>query len=146
MTDYPSIDQLLAGDGLLQPFERIAADLIRVADVLLVERTRDSIQIDCAPAEIGPIILVTPDAVDFRLPSLDRVHPGIPSPSSISWRRLDLEAAYSGDMNTLLRSARTARKRQFLTCRYCGSKVPPEHRHARDCCHGCAEQHLDVVH
>ena len=146
MTDYPSIDQLLAGDGLLQPFERIAADLIRVADVLLVERTRDSIQIDCAPAEIGPIILVTPDAVDFRFPSLDWVHPGIPSPSSISWRRVDLEAAYSGDMHALLRSARTARKRQFGTCRYCGNKVPPEHRHARDCCHGCAEQHLGVVH
>jgi hypothetical protein len=144
--EYLSIDQLLSRGAGLQHFERVAADLIREAKYPYAERTRDAIQIYCEPADIGPVIPVTPDAVEFRLPTLAWPHPGTPTPSSRLWRRVDLEAAYSGDMHALLRSAWTARKRHLLTCRYCGNKVPPEHRHARDCCHGCAEQHLGFVH
>jgi hypothetical protein len=142
---YPSVADLVDGRGILQPFERLATDLIRTAEPASIERTRDVIQINCEPAEIGPIILVTPDAVDFRLPTLAWSHPGIPSPSSISWRRIDLESAMSGDPAKLIRSARSARKRQFQTCRYCGLRVPPEHRHGKELCHGCASEHYGIV-
>ena len=144
--EYPSIAQLLSRGSELQHFERVAADLIREAKYPYAERTREAIQIYCEPADIGPVILVTPDAVEFRLPTLAWPHPGIPSPSSRLWRRVDLDDFDSVDLASLLKSARAARRRQFNKCRYCGRKVPPEHRHSPYVCHGCAEQHLHVVH
>lgn len=143
--DYPSIDQLLSRVSGLQRFERVAADLIREAKYPYAERTRDAIQIYCEPADIGPVILVTPNAVEFWLPTLTLPHPGIPRASRL-WRRVDFDEFDSVDLASLLKSARSARRRQFNKCRYCGRKVPPEHRQSPDVCHGCAEQHMHVVH
>jgi len=146
MAESAGVQLLYENSRIRQPFEEVAVELIGLAGPSSVERTRDAIQINCEPEEIGPVILVTPDAVEFRLPTLAWPHPGIPAPSSRLWRRVDLDDFDSVDLSSLLKSARAARRRQFHVCRYCGRKVPPEHRHSQDVCHGCAEQHLDVVH
>ena len=106
--EYPSIAQLLSRGSELQHFERVAADLIREAKYPYAERTRDAIQIYCEPADIGPVILVTPDAVEFWLPTLTLPHPGIPRASRL-WRRVDFDEFDSVDLASLLKSARAVR-------------------------------------
>jgi hypothetical protein len=128
------------------PFQKMAEDLAQLLNPCRAERTREAILIIGEPEEIGPVVLVTPEAVEFRLPVVRWLGPHTPVPTSVLWRRVDLDEVAVGDLAKLITDARRARKRQFRTCRYCGRRTPPEHRHEKDVCHGCAEQHLGVVH
>jgi hypothetical protein len=141
-----SIQRLYGNSGIRQLFEEVAAELIGLVGQATVERTRDAVQINCEPEEIGPVVLVTPEAIEFRLPTVRWLHPGLPVPTSQLWRRITYEFAPPEGLAKLIASSRAARKRQFKTCRYCRNRVPPEHRHGGDVCHGCAEQHLGIVH
>lgn len=133
-----------AGGSGLQFFEKVAAELIETVDKAQVDRVRDVIQIRCEPEDIGPVILVTPEAVEFRLPTLNWMV--IPIETSCLWRRVLHDETPREDLKKLIALARTTRRKQFRTCRHCGRKVPPERRHGADVCHGCAERHLGIVH
>lgn len=131
--------------GELRQFERF---VLRVLDVLhdaRVERARDVVQIT-ENDERGIIVFVTPEAIELRLPTLEWPHPGIPGPCSHLWKRVMWDRISDAELSQLLQEAQQARARQFTTCRFCGQQVPPEHRHERDVCHGCAEAHLGIVH
>jgi len=91
MIDPSGMQRLYADSGRRQPFENVAVELIRIVGPATVERTRDVVQINCEPEEMGPVILVTPEALEFRLPTVRWVHPGLPVPASQLWRRVTYE-------------------------------------------------------
>jgi hypothetical protein len=90
--------------------------------------------------------------IEVRLFTLTWPHPHTPEPASrpfvkIRWSDLpeDLDMAREA-IRLLIESARIVRKAEYRTCRFCRGLLPPEHMHDKDVCHGCAEQHLGVVH
>lgn len=109
-----------------------------------MERTRDCIQIDFGGEE-GIVILITPEAIELRLPSIEWVSPHWPAGSSKFWKKVEVNNVTDGELDTLLREALDERQKQFKKCRFCKRHLPPEHMHD-DVCHECAEKYLGVVH
>lgn len=131
--------------GELRSFEQFA---LRVLDLLpgaRVDRARDVIQIT-QEDERGIIVIVTPEAVELRLPTTEWVGPHTPIASSRLWKRVKWDRMSDARLSRFLESAGQARAAEFTRCRFCGQEFPPEHRHEEDVCHGCAERHLGVVH
>ena len=91
-------------------------------------------------------VRVTDDAVELRLPTVVWVGQ-TPEATTRLWRRIPLADAGPGtdEIRDAVRRARRARKREWATCRFCGERVPREHRIDADTCHGCASEHLGVV-
>lgn len=111
-----------------------------------VTRTRDAIQIDSG-GQRGITVLVTAEAFELRLPTEEWVHDPCPPPAECSclWRRVKAAGLSDEKLATLLKEARQARLDQFKKCKHCGEEFPPERRHSRNVCHGCASQHEGVV-
>jgi len=134
---YPSLE--------LRHFERIA---LQIRDFLphglRLDRTRDAIQIDWNDQE-EITILITPEAVEFRLATVDWIGPHSPVPSSKLWKRVPIYELTEEALPSLINEAREARRAEYLPCRFCGQLVPPEHRIEGDVCHSCAERHLGIV-
>jgi hypothetical protein len=131
-------------DGL----RMVEAHALKVLELLpgaRVERTRDVIQVEQGGQE-GIVLLLTPEVLDVRLPTVEWTHPHCPARSSRLWKRVDWIRLDVPALTELLTEAQKARASQFRNCRYCGKRFPPEHMHAKDVCHGCAESHLGVVH
>ncbi|MES1024891.1 hypothetical protein ABN584_18900 [Gloeocapsa sp. BRSZ] len=130
----------------LRGVEILAIEILKFLPIAIVERTRDAIQINSGGKK-GIIVLVTPGVVEFRLPTVEWRGPHSPVESSTLWKRVELRRrSRRVDWRKLLESALQEREQQFRPCRYCGEEFPPEHRHGDDVCHGCAEQHLGIVH
>jgi len=111
-----------------------------------IERTRDCIQINCG-VETGIVILVTPESIEIRLPTVEWTGGAYgPVRSSKFWKRINESKINDEKLGNLLKEALKGRLSEFKTCRYCEKSFPPEHRHSEDVCHGCAERHLGVVH
>jgi hypothetical protein len=110
-----------------------------------LERTRDVIQID-EIAEDGLVVILTREALELRLPTVEWTHPHCPARSSRLWKRVQWEGMGKEKLAELIAAARKARSRQYRKCNYCSERTPPEHMHAKDVCHGCAEEHLGVIH
>lgn len=110
-----------------------------------IERTRDCIQIDFGGGE-GIVILITPEAIELRLPTIEWVSPHWPAGSSTFWKKVEISNITDRELETLLREALKERQKQFKKCRFCKRRFPPEHMHDDDVCHGCAEKYLGVVH
>lgn len=112
-----------------------------------IERTRDAIQIDW-DGERGIVLLITAEALELRLPTTEwAMGAYAPTAGSRLWRRIEWDDIE--DDSTLMgwiKKAQKARLRQYHKCRYCGESFPPERRHRKDVCHGCAERHEGVVH
>jgi hypothetical protein len=129
--------------------DTVALQLIELLPGAILERTRDVIQFELRE-EPGLVLLVTAEAIEVRLPTVEwtRGSHG-PAPSSRYWKRIKIPG--SGQLNmkrmeSLIEEARSVRAAEFVTCRFCKKDFPPEHGHDDDVCHGCAEQHLGVVH
>jgi hypothetical protein len=128
--------------------DRAALQVLELLPGAILDRTRDVIQFEVRE-EPGLVLLVTPDAIEFRLPTVEWTHGSHgPAPSSRYWKRIKVPD--SGQLNekriqSLIDEARSVRAAEFVICRYCGENFPPEHRHD-DVCHGCAERHMGVVH
>ena len=91
--------------------------------------------------------LVTAEALELRLPTVEWPTPYTPCPTSRLWRRVAWEDIPDHmALATLLEEASAARRQEFTTCRYCGGSFPPERRHSQDVCHGWAERHFGVLH
>ena len=109
-------------------------------------RTRDVLQFDVERGDSRITLLVTAEALELRLPTVEWPTPYLPIPSTRLWKRV----AWSriGDdqaLQALIDGAFEARRREFVPCRFCHEATPAEHRHGR-VCHGCAEGHLGIVH
>jgi len=133
--------------------EHAEEELLRLRDLLRtpkVERTRDAIQIDYLDQH-GLVLLVTPEALEIRLPTVEWSGPHRPAPSSrfwtrVSWKELgDLEADDAPLLDLIL-AALEARAAEFRRCRYCKRSVPAEHRHSHDVCRSCASQRPGIAH
>jgi hypothetical protein len=110
-----------------------------------LERTRDVIQLSLGD-EDGIVVLVTREAFEFRLPTVEWTASAYgPAAASRLWRRVPTSRASDRRLKSLVQGAMAARKSEFRDCRFCGRSTPPEHRHGDDVCHSCAEEHLGVV-
>ena len=124
--------------------EELALRVLALLPEATFERTRDAIQI-ADGGEEGIGVLVTPEAIELCLPTVEWHGPHAPAASSRRWKRVRARDLSDERIAELLIAARRARQRQFRRCRYCGERVPPEHRIDDDVCHGCASKHLHVV-
>lgn len=125
-------------------FEEYAVRIIEQLPKTMVERTRDVVQINYGD-EKGVVMIVTPDTMEIRLPTVDWVTPYSPVSSSRIWKRLKWERINITKLKKLIDEAIAIRMSEFAECRYCGKKVPPEHRVETNVCHDCASEHLGIV-
>jgi len=129
-------------------FERIAASMFDVLPTAELGRTRDCIQLT-EPGEKGVIALITPEAVEIRLPTVEWSTPYSPVSSSCLLERIEMSGLSEQDLAQLVADARRKRQSEFVPCHHCGKPTPPEHRHTLDgkeVCHGFSEREEGVVH
>jgi hypothetical protein len=126
--------------------ERHAARVFACEPAATLTRTRDAIQFDVDGPGCRVTLLVTAEALELRLPTVEWPAPHLPLESTrlwkrVRWTRLGDDAA----LRALIEAAFEKRRREFVPCRFCKEPTPPEHRHGR-VCHGCAESRLGIVH
>jgi hypothetical protein len=96
--------------------------------------------------ERGVVVLVTAEAFELRLPTVEwTAGTHAPAETSRLWRRLNANRLPDAELAAEIERARTARAAEFVPCRYCGRRTPPEYRVGEDVCHSCAEQHDGVI-
>ncbi len=130
-------------------FEDVAYAVIAALPAFTMRGLRDVIQIiEKLPDERGITVLLTPEAMELRLPVTDWRSPYEPLETTRLWRRVELQALTLDDLPHLLQTARDAQKAALERCVHCGQLFPPGHVETikgRPCCHGCAERHEGVV-
>jgi hypothetical protein len=106
----------------------------------------EAIQFELDRDDCRVTLLVTAEALELRLPTVEWPTPYAPTASTRLWKRA-LWSRLGNDvaLRALVDAAFEKRRREFVACRYCRRPTPPEHRHGR-VCHGCAETHLGIVH
>ena len=125
--------------------DELAARVLRFLPGARIDRTRDVIQLDWHGEE-GIVVVVTPEALEFRLPTIEWTKGSYgPAESSRFWKRVEDKRLSESELGNLDQSAKAARRAQYRTCRFCGERYPPERRSEVDVCHGCAEKHLGIV-
>ncbi|MEW6750476.1 MAG: hypothetical protein AB1505_05795 [Candidatus Latescibacterota bacterium] len=143
-------DPFLLDTGEPRQVDRVAAAVALLLPEATMKRRRDVYQFTLGdPA--GVVVVVTPDEVDLRLPSLDWPSPIAGVPTSRRWKRVSLRSGVpAGEaLQTLIESARRQRAGQVRPCRICRQPTPPEHADTIDgryVCPGCEETHLGIVH
>ena len=129
--------------------DRNAARILERYPVAHVERTRDTIQIDIRTSrdpERGVSIVVTPEAYELRLPTIEWTAGAYgPAPSTRYLKRVKVDNVSDKALAELIETAIARRDAEIIPCRYCSQPTPPEHRHGR-ACHGCAERQIGIVH
>lgn len=130
--------------------EKLALRVLRLIPVKGVERTRDAIQIesydDLTAENSGIIVLVTPEAIEIRLPTVEWTK-GCHGPalSTCLWQRVDAEGLKDKHLGQLLHTAQQVRTGMFRPCRYCKQVLPPEERVRYNVCYRCGARHLSIV-
>lgn len=133
-------------DGSQRHFEQVAEYIRGALPGASLSRTRDAIQIDADSEDDGITVLLTPEAIEVRLPTVDWVGPHTPVLSSRLWKRELLGDLSEEQAVRLCLDGLAARRAEFRRCRYCGRSVPPEHMQTEDVCAVCAERHLGIIH
>jgi hypothetical protein len=103
----------------------------------LQERTRDVVQLT-EPDERGLTVLVTREAVEIRLATIDWISHARTA-SSLFWKRIPWRRLEGEGLAAALSAAREARARQFKPCRRCKVLTPPERKIDARLCHSCSE-------
>ncbi len=124
--------------------EENALRVLRFVPLRVLTRTRDAIQIDDGD-ETRITVLITAEAIELRLPTVEWATPYSPVSASRLWKRVRFASLTDRRLRKLIEEARETRRAEFVPCQYCQRSVPPEHRHG-DVCHGCAERYEGVVH
>lgn len=130
------------------PFERLASQLLQHLLKVKVERTSDAIQLTTGDFrdESGLVILLSPDAIEFRLPVLIWLEPHEPANTSKLWRRLALNELSETQLPELIAAARLQQQQNFGDCKYCGERNPSGWMFSSDICESCAESKLGIIH
>lgn len=133
-------------DGLLD-FEETAQQILQLLPGAVVSRTRDVIQLDYKQAQDpdGLSVLVTPEVVELRLPTIKWVGPHSPAPSSRFKERVQWQEE-GHDWAALIQSAQETQRETFEVCQYCGQQNPRGWMHSKTVCQSCAERELGIVH
>lgn len=127
------------------------ADLASALEERLLARFPDArvtsepgaVRVESETAEIT--VVIGEMEADFRLYTLEWVGPHSPIPATRSWRKVELAGRTVKELEELAVAAARARRRQYRVCRYCGERVPVEHRFSGSVCHGCASKELGIV-
>lgn len=129
-------------------FERWAAQIWQLLPEAKVERTSEVIQLTTGDFrdELGLMILLTPEAMELRLPVLTWDGPCTPVKTSCLWQRLTLEELKKSQLPGLITEAQAQQQQSFCDCKYCGQHNPKGWMHSLDICQSCAEKELGVVH
>jgi hypothetical protein len=132
----------------LRQFESSALRVLELLPGASVERTRDVIQINFGDfrSEQGIVVILTPEAIELRLPKIDWVGPHTPVSSSQLWQRVEWNKSEAVNLAELITSVQKAQQQTFRECKYCGKKKPPGWMFRQDVCDSCAEKHLGIVH
>jgi hypothetical protein len=138
--------RIVSGDDDPTLAEKHAIAVLEVFGEANVTRTRDVIQIDIG-GERGCTVLITSDAADIRLPTIEWTGGAYgPRESSRHWKRVALrpmDAAYRR-LIKIIQAARAARLAEYQNCCFCKGEFPPEHM-TDDACHSCASAHRHIV-
>lgn len=152
---WNDIDRPLIDPGNRYPAEglrRCESNALRLLRLIpgarFAERTRDCLQIELpsgAEPDDNLVILVTAEGFDVRSPDIEWTC-GAYGPARASHRKKTLRPGVTDEeLATAVEHVRQKRLTEFFTCSYCGRRVPPERRHSKSVCHGCASKHLGVV-
>lgn len=93
--------------------------------------------------EDGLVLVVTDDALELRLPTLEW-HIHTPRAVSKLWRHISLQEQPELDLRQLIADAQASQKETFGDCKYCGALKPEGWMHGKDVCQSCAENILGV--
>lgn len=96
--------------------------------------------------DAGIVLWITSKQLEIRIPTVVWTG-GTHSPVQTTrpWQVQPWSDLTQDRLQQMLVEAKEIRRSEFARCRFCGNLVPVEHRHD-DVCHGCAEQHLGIVH
>ncbi len=133
----------------LRRCEEIAAQVLQFLPGASVSRTRDVIQLEHGgDGEDGIVVVVTAEALELRLPSVEWTCGSHgPASSSRLWKRVKCTDSLLHSRKRLgghLERARAARAAEFSTCAFCGRRFSRDHM-TGNACHGCGSQHLGIV-
>lgn len=122
-----------------------AQQLISVFPDCEITRTTDVFQFRY-DALMGVVVLVTAEAFEFRLPTIEWTLGAYgPRLTTKLWRRVGAGNIDPAALRRVLDEAVQARRDEHRLCRFCGRLVPIEHRYDDDTCHSCSSRHLGVV-
>lgn len=129
-------------------FERWAAHMWRLLPEAKAERTSEVIQLTTGDFrdELGLVILLSPEAMELRLPILTWDGPYTPVKTSRLWQRLTLDELKESQLPRLIIEAQAQQRQSFCDCKYCGQRNPKGWMHSPDVCQSCAEKELGIVH
>ena len=139
-------------DDLLQfgslRFEQWAAQVSQLLPEAKVDRTTEVIQLTTGDFrdELGVVILLSPEAMELRLPTLNWDGPYTPVKTSCLWQRLALNELKKSQLPRLIAEAQAQQQQSFFNCKYCGQRNPEGWMHSPDVCQSCAEKELGIVH
>ncbi len=134
--------------------DELGRRVLMLVPLSIVSRTRDVIQIDLVeagegcgdPVDDGITILVTAEAIELRLPSIEWTKGSHgPERSSRFWKRIKIENIGEKEIYAWLIKAKQKRKSEYRTCKYCKKSTAPEYLYSKTVCERCAEKHLGVV-
>lgn len=128
----------------LRPFEYIARRVLDLVPGARYARTRDVVEITYEANDETFVILLTPEAIEMRLPTVDWVTPYTPVASTTLWKRVALAKVDPVSLPSLIAGARLAYVRTLRACKYCKQKFAPCHM-TRTACHDCATKCEGVV-
>ena len=126
--------------------EKLALRVLRLLSCKSIERTRDVFQIesygDAEPEHSGIIVVITPEAIEIRFPTVEWTK-GCHAPvlSSQIWRRAEAAGLKDRDLGRLLDEAQQLRNHALALCRYCKKRFPPEQRVLYNQCYACRARH-----
>jgi predicted RNase H-like HicB family nuclease len=132
----------------LRRFEEYALQILEMLPGACAERTPDVIQINSGDFrdEKGVVVILTPEAIELRLPTLEWLGPHTPVQSSKRWKRINLENSKNINITKLIASAQEAQAQTFGVCKFCSQKKPTGWMFRQDVCDSCAEKHLGIIH
>jgi hypothetical protein len=131
----------------LRTFEEHALQILEMLPGAHAERTPDVIQINFGDFrdEKGIVVILTPEAIELRLPTIEWLGSHTSVRSSKLWKRIDLHNSRNLDMAQLIASAQEAQAQTFGICKFCSQKLPSGWMSQQDVCQSCAEKHLGIV-
>ncbi len=132
----------------LRQFEMYALKIVEQLPGARAERAPDVIQISLGDFsdEKGLVLILTPEAIELRLPTIKWLGPHTPVSSSQLWKRVEWDWSKEVDLAELVASAQNAQQQSFRVCKYCGKRKPPGWMFKKEICDSCAERHLGVIH
>jgi hypothetical protein len=141
-------DQRYRSDGPTT-LEGCAERVLRVLPDAKIERTRDAFQFSDDDELTGVIVLVTAEALELRLPTVEWTCGAYgPAAGSRLWKRIRWNGMGDDVLARWIEAARNATRRQARTCHFCKRRFGPARISTHDgqvVCHGCATARLGIV-